>query len=90
MAVIQITEVKSKPYDIVTVDQFAGKAGVSKQGVYGLLNTVKMSGETVLDVCYPFPTSTKSEDENTGPKFVVMNEKATEYLESKNSKSKKK
>ena len=69
-------KVDSFPHSICTVSQMALLTDSSYPWVYQQFGKLdKKRGGSKLDICYPWPDSTKDEDKETGPKFIIMNDK---------------
>ncbi len=90
MAVVNVDvqiEIKSgkEVLEALTINQLTSLVGNTKQSVYSLINQKNKNNENYLDICYPFPNS--DEEKESGPMFVLLNEKGRGYLE-KNIKKK--
>lgn len=89
MAIITISRVKGYPYDFMTIKKFASETELSDPTVYGLMRE-EDGEESTLDVCYPMPDSEDPADAHTGPKCIVMNSKAMDYMKKRRDKLRKK
>jgi len=92
MAIVDVNiqvEIKSKgkKLEALTINQLTHLIGNTKQSVYSLINQLNKDNENYLDICFPFPNS--KEDINSGPMFVLLNDKGRAYLK-KNIKRKHK
>lgn len=68
---------KMTRYNMFTIPQFSLLTGLNVSTIHNYTRP-SMEGSkltTKLDFCYPFPN-----DEETGPKFIVRNEKSDKYL----------
>ncbi len=79
MAKIEI-DIKAGPFPIHTVNQLAKLTGKDRNWLNNKTKLQGRDGETHLDIAYPFPNSTDEEDINTGPKFIVQNEKCERFI----------
>ena len=85
MSIVIIEEINSKPYDVVTVKQFASRANVSEANVLNMTRKLgPVKDTTMLDRCYPYGTYSDS-----GPLFIPLNKKATDYLSKREGKTKR-
>lgn len=74
-------EVTSTPYGILTVNQLCSQEDMLPQWAYDQTGGIdKKRGGAKLNLCYPFPDSTKKKDVQTGPKFIIKDEKYLDRL----------
>jgi hypothetical protein len=77
MAVIEI-KVIGDPFDVIPVKQLAEKTKRSVSQVNNMIVSIDTkTGETKLDICYPFPNKP---GENSGMKFIVVNDKCKNFI----------
>ena len=70
--------IKSKmKYNMFTINQFADITGLSVSNILNKTRSSVINGviNTELNFCYPF-----SDENNEGPKFIVRDAKAEEYI----------
>lgn len=65
---------------ILTVNQLEHIVNGNRFSIYQLTKKIsKRTGETFLDVCYPFPDN--EDDPISGPAFIIRNEKCEKYID---------
>lgn len=79
MATIKINT-KASPFPILTINQLASITGRDRDWINNKTRMQNKEGQTHLDIAYPYPNSEKEEDINTGPKFIVRDDKCEEFI----------
>jgi len=83
----------NKELKMMTVGQFCAIIGRSTQQIYQKGQAqIRHKGnyESGLDIIYPYPNTTEEKDRFTGPKFIIINIKAKEYMDRCDEKRRKK
>jgi len=71
-------------YDCITPAQLSSITGRSKEHIYMRIRQfVNIDGKDVraFDTVNPYPISESDEDKNTGPTFIVMNNKCQDFID---------
>lgn len=89
LSTIKKVKVVATP-EILTVKQLSNIVGTSINAIYSMTKQQsERTKEAYLDICFPYPDSTSTEDIDTGPVFIVKNKKTQDYiLKSKKRKGK--
>ncbi len=80
MAILQI-KLLTTPYEIYSTRQVVHMTSRSESQINQKMKMLGDDGETQLDYCRPFPYTKAAEHINTGPKYIIANEKFDKFVQ---------